>query len=292
MTLEQRSMELRTEEKERSGEKEAMGRELSRLEEQKRSLQRRYDEIIEQLWTEYELTRREAEQETSPVENAEEGAIKLKDLKSRIKKLGNVNLSAIEEYAEVSERYEFLTTQVADVEKSRTELRRLIRELTGQMTEIFKERFAEINGYFQTTFTELFGGGKARLELSDPENVLESGIVILAQPPGKIVKNLELLSGGEKALVAVSLYFSIMKCSPPPFCMLDEIEAALDDVNVVRFAEYLRRMNENTQFIVITHRRGTMEEADILYGVTMQEEGISKLLRLNPSEVGSQMGLK
>lgn len=292
MQLEKKSVELRAMEKERSATKETIGRELSRLEERKLSLQRRYDEIIEQLWTEYELTRREAEAEAEPVEDESQSARRLRELKNKIKALGSVNVAAIEEYAEVSERYEFLTQQVADVEKSRTELHKLIRDLTRQMTEIFTQRFAEINSYFQTTFTELFGGGKAHLELSEPEDVLNSGIVILAQPPGKIVKNLELLSGGEKALVAVSLYFSIMKVNPPPFCMLDEIEAALDDVNVVRFADYLRRMNQNTQFIVITHRRGTMEEADVLYGVTMQEEGISKLLKLDPSEIGSKMGVK
>lgn len=292
INLEKKTLELRAMEKKRSAEKERIGQELSRLEERKVGLQRRYDEIIEQLWNEYELTRREAELETEPVADEVESARRLRELKSKIKALGNVNVSAIEEYAEVSERYEFLTAQVADVEKSKTELHKLIRELTHQMTEIFTERFAQINDYFQTTFTELFGGGKAHLELSDPEDVLNSGIVILAQPPGKIVKNLELLSGGEKALVAVSLYFSIMKVNPPPFCMLDEIEAALDDVNVTRFAEYLRRMNENTQFIVITHRRGTMEEADVLYGVTMQQEGVSKLLKLDPSEVGSKLNMK
>lgn len=292
MRLEQKSVELRAAEKEQSAQKETIGRELSRLEERKQNLQREYDEIIERLWNEYELTRREAEAEAEPVSDANQASRRLRELKNEIKKLGNVNVSAIEEYAEVSERYEFLTQQVTDVEKSRTELHKLIRELTHQMTDIFKSRFAEINGYFEKTFVELFRGGKAHLELSEPEDVLNSGIVILAQPPGKIVKNLELLSGGEKALVAIALYFSIMKVSPPPFCMLDEIEAALDDVNVTRFAEYLRRMNQNTQFIVITHRRGTMEEADVLYGVTMQEEGISKLLKLDPSEIGNQAGVK
>ena len=292
MTLEQTSVALRNQEKEASAQKEAIGRELSRLEERKLSLQRQYDEIIEQLWNEYELTRREAEEEAQPVEDQEQSTRRLRELKSKLKGLGSVNLDAIEEYQAVSERYEFLTEQVKDVEQSRTQLHKLIRDLTRQMTEIFKERFQEINEYFKTTFTELFGGGKAHLELSDPEDVLHSGIVILAQPPGKIVKNLELLSGGEKALVAVSLYFSIMKVSPPPFCMLDEIEAALDDVNVVRFAEYLRKMNENTQFIVITHRRGTMEEADVLYGVTMQEEGVSKLLKLDPKQVGKELGVQ
>lgn len=292
LMLEQQSVQLRSREKERSSSKETIGRELSRLEERKLGLQRRYDEIIEQLWNEYELTRREAEAEGETITDEAGSTRRLRELKSKIKSLGSVNLSAVEEYQEVSERYAFLTEQVNDVEQSKKELHKLIRDLTRQMTDIFKERFTQINTYFQTTFTELFGGGKAHLELSDPEDVLHSGIVILAQPPGKIVKNLELLSGGEKALVAVSLYFAIMKVSPPPFCMLDEIEAALDDVNVVRFAEYLRKMNENTQFIVITHRRGTMEEADVLYGVTMQEEGISKLLKLDPSEVGKKLGIK
>ena len=201
-------------------------------------------------------------------------------------------MSAIEEYKEVKERYEFLKVQIGDIEKSKTELLKLINDLTKQMREIFIERFNLINKNFSETFVELFGGGKASLSLSDTENVLTTGIDISVEPPGKIVSHIELLSGGEKALVAIALYFAIMKVSPAPFCVMDEIEAALDDVNVYRFAAYLRRMNDNTQFICITHRRGTMEEADVLYGVTMQDRGISKLLELRASEVEQKLGIK
>ena len=205
---------------------------------------------------------------------------RLNELKGKIKALGTVNVAAVEEYKEVSERYAFMNAQVADVEQSRDELKRLIGDLTRQMRELFIERFKQINTNFLQTFQELFGGGTAN-----------SGIEISVQPPGKIVTHLELLSGGEKALVAIALYFAIMKVSPPPFCMLDEIEAALDDVNVDRFAAYLRRMTSNTQFIVITHRRGSMEEADVLYGVTMQDEGVSKLLELRASEIEQKLGM-
>ena len=190
---------------------------------------------------------------------------------------------------------EFLSVayeQLGDVERSRAELLKLITELTKQMREIFVERFQAINKHFSATFVELFGGGKAALSLTDPENVLTTGIDIAVEPPGKIVSHIELLSGGEKALVAIALYFAIMKVSPSPFCVMDEIEAALDDVNVYRFASYLRRMNVHTQFICITHRRGTMEEADVLYGVTMQDRGISKLLELHVSEIEQKLGMK
>ena len=200
-----------------------------------------------------------------------------------------MNLSAVEEYKEVSERYEFLKAQVADVEKSRDELKKLIHGLTDRMKELFSARFTQINRFFAETFRELFGGGSAALSLSDPDDVLGSGIEISVQPPGKIVSHLESLSGGEKALVAIALYFAIMKVNPPPFCVLDEIEAALDDVNVARFAAYLRRMTRNTQFIVITHRRGSMEEADVLYGVTMQDEGVSKMLEMPAAEAEVKM---
>ena len=213
------------------------------------------------------------------------------ELKQKIKSLGTVNLSAIEEYKEVSERYTFMSEQLGDVEKSKAELLKLISELTKQMREIFIERFKLINENFSATFIELFGGGKASLTLTDPDQVLTTGIEISVEPPGKLVSHIELLSGGEKALVAIALYFAILKVSPSPFCVMDEIEAALDDVNVYRFASYLRRMNAKTQFICITHRRGTMEEADVLYGVTMQDRGISKLLELHAGEIEQKLGL-
>ena len=291
MELEKKSVDLRASEREKSEEKEKIGHELARLEERRDSLQKEYDEIIARLWEEYEMTRREAEQEAEPAADPQRAQKRLSELKNRIKALGTVNLSAVEEFQEVSERYEFLKAQLEDVQKSRDELKKLISGLTDRMRELFSSRFEQISRNFSVTFRDLFGGGSAGLALSEPDDVLGSGIEIAIQPPGKIVSHLESLSGGEKALVAIALYFAIMKVNPPPFCVLDEIEAALDDVNVGRFASYLRRMNENTQFILITHRRGSMEEADVLYGVTMQEEGVSKMLEMPATEAEAEMGI-
>ena len=184
-----------------------------------------------------------------------------------------------------------MSVQVNDVEKSKKEIERLIKDLTKQMQEEFIKSFEEINRNFTYTFKELFGGGTASLALTDPEDILTSGIDIIVHPPGKIVVHLDALSGGEKALVAIALYFAIMKVRPAPFCVMDEIEAALDEVNVDRFAQYVRNLTNKTQFILITHRRGTMEEADVLYGVTMQDEGVSKLLELRASEVSAKLGI-
>ena len=284
--------ELRKTERDKLSERENISGELARLQERRANLQKQYDEITAKLWEEYELTKREAENIAVKIEEVGKAQRRLNELKQKIRSLGNVNVSAIEEYKEVKERYEFLKVQINDIEKSKAELLKLINDLTKQMREIFVERFNLINLNFSQTFVELFGGGKASLSLSDTENVLTSGIDISVEPPGKIVSHIELLSGGEKALVAIALYFAIMKVSPAPFCVMDEIEAALDDVNVYRFAAYLRRMNDNTQFICITHRRGTMEEADVLYGVTMQDRGISKLLELRASEVEQRLGIK
>ena len=289
--LEKRTAEIRSLERDKLSERELSGRELARLEERKINIEKEYNNIISKLWEEYELTRREAEKTAIKIEEPSKAQKRLTELKQGIKSLGNVNVSAIEEYKEVSERYEFMSVQVADVEKSKAEIEKLIVTLTKQMKEIFVESFGEINRNFTETFKELFGGGTASLSLSDPENILTSGIDILVHPPGKIVVHLDALSGGEKALVAVALYFAIMKVRPAPFCVMDEIEAALDDVNVFRFASYLRRLTAKTQFILITHRRGTMEEADVLYGVTMQDEGISKLLELRSTEVAEKLGI-
>ncbi len=290
--LEKRSVEIRSAERDKTAERETSGRELARLEERKINIQKQYDDIISKLWEEYELTKREAEETAIEIEDSSKAQKRLNELKQSIKSLGNVNVAAIEEYKEVSERYEFMSAQVSDVEKSKKEIERLITDLTKQMKEVFVESFDQINKNFTYTFKELFGGGTASLSLSDPENILTSGIDILVHPPGKIVVHLDALSGGEKALVAIALYFAIMKVRPAPFCVMDEIEAALDDVNVYRFASYLRRLTENTQFILITHRRGTMEEADVLYGVTMQDEGISKLLELRSTEIASKLGIE
>lgn len=288
---ETKASQLRSQEREQSASRDTIGQEMARLEERRANVQKEYDEIISRLWEEYELTRREAEEICPRLEDVSTAKRCLNELKGKIKALGTVNVAAVEEYKEVAERYEFMKEQIGDVEKSRDELRKLISELTQKMQELFLQRFEKIRHHFSETFRSLFGGGSAELTLSQPEDVLTSGIEIAVQPPGKIVAHLESLSGGEKALVAIALYFAIMKVNPPPFCVLDEIEAALDDVNVDRFAGYLRGMNQNTQFIVITHRRGTMEEADVLYGVTMQDEGVSKLLELRASELEQKLGI-
>ncbi len=203
--------------------------------------------------------------------------------------MGSVNIDAIEEYKEVSERYEFLSHQLKDVLKSKSELEKLIADLTEEMIAIFSDSFNKINDNFKVIFSELFGGGSGELVLTDPENILESGIEIKVAPPGKVIKNLLSLSGGEQAFVAIAIYFAILKVKPSPFCILDEIEAALDDVNVTKYAQYLRNFSDKTQFILVSHRRGTMEEADVLYGVTMQEKGVSKLLRLDASQTHIEM---
>ena len=248
-------------------------------------MQKDYDRIIGQLWDEYEITYSMAEELAEEITEPQKAQRRLNELRSKIKALGPVNLSAIEEYKEVSERYNFMKTQIEDAEKSRDELRALIHSLMGQMRTIFQDRFTQIAGNFAVVFKDLFGGGEGKLVLTDPDNVLESGIDIIVHPPGKIINNLASLSGGEQTLVAIGIYFAILTVRPAPFCILDEIEAALDEANVDRYAEYLLRLTENTQFIAITHRRGTMEHADRLYGVTMQEEGVSKLLELALSDV-------
>ena len=213
-----------------------------------------------------------------------------KNLRTQMRALGNVNLDAVEEYRQVLERYTFMGEQKGDLEKAQKELYKVIEQLTVNMKEIFASAFAKLNAYFGQTFREIFGGGHAELSLADTSDILNCGIDIRVSPPGKAVKTLTLLSGGEKAFVAIALYFAILKLRPTPFCVLDEIEAALDDVNVARFAQYIRRLTDSTQFIVITHRRGTMEEADMLYGVTMQEQGVSRMLMLNLAEAEKQLG--
>ena len=289
--IEKENYALRQREKDKLSEREQASMELARLEERKIHLQNQYDNIISKLWEEYELTRREAEQLGVTIDDVAKAQRRLSELKNKIRALGSVNVGAVVEYKEVYERYVFNKVQIEDVEKSKAELLKLIDDLTKKMQAQFTERFAVINENFGKIFKDLFGGGSAQLAFTDESDILNSGIEIKVHPPGKIVSHIELLSGGEKALVAISIYFAIMRVSPPPFCMLDELEAALDDVNVVRFANYLRRMNDRTQFIAITHRRGTMEEADMLYGVTMQDQGISKLLSLRTHEVEEKLGL-
>ena len=282
--LEREAQSLREREREVTAQRENVGRELARLQERSENLQKEYDAILSRMWEEYELTRREAEEVGERIEDLPTAQRRLTELKNKIKALGAVNVGAVVEYQEVSERYAFLKGQVDDVEKSKAELLELIQDLTKHMRQQFTERFAQINQNFGQIFRELFGGGAAELSFTDDSDVLTSGIEIKVHPPGKIVTHIESLSGGEKALVAISIYFAIMRVNPPPFCVLDEIEAALDDVNVARFAQYLRRMSRQSQFITITHRRGTMEGSDMLYGVTMQDQGISKLLALRTEE--------
>jgi len=246
---------------------------------------------IDKLWDTYGLTPSTAVEKRGVIESVAAGNRRIAELKRKIGSLGTPNLGAIEEYARVNERYTYLTGQRDDVLTSKKELEAIIREITQEMTTIFVAEFAKINQYFGQVFEEMFGGGKGQLILEDPEEPLTCGIEIRVQPPGKQVKTITLLSGGEKAFVAIALYFAILKVRPTPFCMLDEIDAALDDRNVERFASYLHNLSQKTQFIVITHRRGTMELADVLYGVTMQEQGISKLLRLDLNQMEEQLGI-
>ena len=292
MMMEQKLNQLRAQEKQYISEKERAAAELQRCEEKRLSLQTDYDKLTTRLWDDYNLTRSDAQELAQPIEDQQKINNRLSELKGQIRALGSINVEAIEEYKEVSERYLFLKGQIEDVENSRTELIKLIRDLTSEMRELFLENFKAISGHFTTIFSELFGGGKGELVLLDPEDVLTSGIDIRVQPPGKIIKSLTALSGGEKALVAIAIYFSILKVKPSSFCILDEIEAALDEVNVSRYASYLRKLTGSTQFISITHRRGTMEEADVLYGVTMQEKGVSRLIELDVSQIESKLGMK
>ena len=248
-------------------------------------------QILDRLWEHYELSHSAAQAQRLELESISKANRRIGELKRDISALGAINIGAIEEFDRVNGRYTYLTDQRDDVEKAKEELSGIIEEITNQMTAIFSEQFKLINESFQTTFTDLFGGGQAKLELEDESDILGCGIEIKAQPPGKTLKTISLLSGGEKAFVAIALYFAILKVRPTPFCMLDEIDAALDDRNVERFASYLHNLSQKTQFIVITHRRGTMEAADVLYGVTMQEQGVSKLLRLDLNQMEEYLGI-
>lgn len=284
--------DLRRLTKEKSDQREVITGEVTRLEERRISAQREYDEIIMKLLEEYNLTRREAEAQFERAENIKEADRRVKELRMAMKKLEPVNLGAVEEYKEVFEKYTMYKTQITDVQKSKAELNKLIETLTEQMKELFVLKFDEINKYFKSIFTELFGGGSGYLELTDREDVLNCGIEIHAQPPGKTIKNIDLFSGGEKTVIAVAIYFAIMKVNPSPFCILDEIDSALDERNVDNIAEYCRRMSDTTQYIIITHRRGTMEVANMIYGITMQQDGVSKLLELNIDEISEKLGVE
>jgi len=259
--------------------------EQSRLDNKKAKSETELENIVNRLWEEYELSLIAAEQVKTEMESVTEATKQISSLKNQIKSLGNINVDSIEEYKAVKERYDFLTSQREDLLKAQSDLESVISEMLEIMRIQFADKFKEISGHFSQIFVELFGGGKGAIKLTDPSNVLESGIDIEVNPPGKAIKSIMQLSGGEQAMVSIALLFSILKVRPAPFCILDEIEAALDDVNVYRFADFLNKNIGKTQYIVVTHRRGTMESANILYGVTMQEKGVTKMLALNIDDV-------
>ncbi|MBR6610119.1 MAG: chromosome segregation protein SMC [Oscillospiraceae bacterium] len=281
MEIEAERVQLNNDNKALLSQREDLSNQITKVTDRIASMETAYDDIIAKLWEEYELTVWTARDYCVEITDEAEMKKQLTFTKNAIRRLGSVNTSAIEEYKEVSERYTYLKAQLEDLNQSRAQLTKLISSLNAEMKALFTQSFDIINENFGRIFAELFGGGSARLELTDTEDVLNSGIEIIVSPPGKVIKSLNALSGGEQALVAISIYFAILAHNPSPFCVLDEIEAALDDVNVTRYANYLKRICDKTQFIVITHRRGTMEAADVLYGVTMQEDGISKLLKLD-----------
>ena len=259
---------------------EGLKEQCNKLDVRKSKIDVELEQIISKMWEDYEITPNNAEKEYKKPENVSSTTKRVKELKEEIKNLGSVNIDSIEEYKQTKERYDFMCEQRLDLENSSAKLRKVIQDMTKIMKEQFEKQFKIINKNFGEVFKELFGGGKAELKLTDEENILECGIDIEVQPPGKKLQNMTLLSGGEKAFTAIALLFAILKINPAPFCVLDEIEAALDDVNVYRFADYIKKFTKNTQFLVITHRKGTMEAADTVYGITMEENGISKLLSM------------
>ena len=264
---------------EQSSKIEDLKNQISKLDVRNSKIELELNQVINRMWEDYELTPNNTG-DIKKAENPVEIQKKVNELRTQIKELGSVNIDSIQEYKELKERYDFMSEQRLDLEESSNKLKKVINEMTNTMKEQFSEQFKIINKNFGEVFKELFGGGKAELILSDETNILECGIEIEVQPPGKKLQNMMLLSGGEKAFTAIALLFAILKINPAPFCVLDEIEAALDDVNVYRFAEYLKKFVSTTQFLVITHRKGTMEAADTVYGITMEEKGISKLLSM------------
>ena len=264
-------------------------KEISRIDSKRNKLQNDRDVIINRLWDDYEMSYNDAVEAKTEIENPKEAKETLTELKNKIKSLGNVNMDSIEEYKSVKERYEFMISQKNDLDKAKDNLTKIIESMEDLMKEHFGTQFGEINKAFSEVFRSLFGGGNGKLYLTDPDNILTSGVEIEAQLPGKGLQNINLYSGGEKSFIAIALLFAILKVKPTPFCILDEIDAALDDVNVSRFATYLKNYIDRTQFVVITHRRGTMEAASILYGITMQESGISKLLSLKIDDVSDDL---
>ena len=285
--LEAQKNSIFNEEKKFFDTKDRLGRESERLTIKKTALKEDISSVSMKIWDEYEMTMTEAEEfakENVP-EDLENSRKRVSELKNQIKALGSVNIDAIEEFAQVKERHDTLEQQTKDLISAKESLEKIIEQLVKEMTEIFDVQFKKINEEFSRVFKELFGGGTARLTLTEPDDPLESGVEIYVAPPGKVIKHLSSLSGGEQSLTAIALYFALMKVRPSPFCLLDEIESALDDVNVTRYAQYLKNLSDKTQFLLITHRRGSMEAADRLYGVTMREKGISKILTIDVNEV-------
>ncbi len=292
LALEGRRNQADRQARDKNSELIGMEREVSVLEQKSVAAVMEESQLLDKLWESYQLSHEAARAQRVELESAAKAQRRIGELKRSISALGGINPDAVEEFARVNERYTYFTGQRDDVAKAKKELQDIIAQITGEMTEIFKEQFALIDQEFRKAFTELFGGGKAELILEDQSDVLNCGIEIKAQPPGKTIQHMSSLSGGERALIAIALYFAILKVRPTPFCVMDEIEAALDESNVVRYARYLRRISDKTQFIVITHRRGTMEEADVLYGVTMQEKGVSRMLTINLNEVEKELNIK
>ena len=260
----------------------SLDKEVTRLSAQKERFQENIENHINYMWNEYEITLADAaELRDESMTDLPSMKKEIGSLRDSIRRLGDVNVNAIEDYKNVMERYTLMKTQHDDLVEAENQLREIIAELDENMRRQFTEQFTKINTEFDHVFKELFGGGKGALELVEEEDVLTAGIRIIAQPPGKKLQNIMMLSGGEKALTAIALLFAIQNLKPSPFCLLDEIEAALDESNVTRFARYLHKLTKYIQFIVITHRRGTMESADRLYGITMQEKGVSALVSVN-----------
>ena len=264
---------------EQSSKLEDIKNHISKLDLKKSKIELELNQVIDKMWEEYELTPNNVD-EIEKITNPSTVQRQVNEIRKDIKELGSINIDSINEYKETKERYDFMCEQRLDLEESSNKLKKVIAEMTDMMKVQFSEQFKVINKNFGEVFKELFGGGKAELTLTDKENILECGIDITVQPPGKKLQNMTLLSGGERAFTAIALLFAILRMNPAPFCVLDEIEAALDDVNVSRFAEYLRKFSKDSQFLVITHRKGTMEAADTVYGITMEEKGISKLLSM------------
>ena len=277
--------EMRTLQKKVSAEKEDAFRRVTECEMKCTNVNTEFDTVTSKLWDEYELTYSDAEAFRLPKEKMDKGASRLASLKAKIRAMGVINVNAVEEYRVTKERFDFLTAQTDDLNKTRLSLDKTIAKLAAGMKETFLECFDKINTEFNAVFTELFGGGSARCELTDPLLPLECGIDIVLKVPGKSVRSISLLSGGEQSFAAISLYLALQKVNPSPFCVFDEIESALDDVNIVKLASYVRRNSDKTQYILITHRRGTMERADTIYGITMRQRGISEYMKLNMAKL-------